>query len=193
MIRINLLPFRLARVKENIRRQVSIFLLSIVFVVTLLAWYSIGVDRKIAKIKNQTGSVKKQITLYKQRADRVTEIKAKLKVLNEKLEIVASLQTRKDEQQILLEEMADRVVPERMWLEKLKADAAQVTVQGVAFDNPTIADFMRNLEKSPLFSSVDLKRSKIKTFEGDIDLKAFELVCAKKQATAERSPQKGKK
>ncbi len=193
MIRINLLPFRLARKKENIRRQVSIFLLSIVLIVTLLVWYSLGVDRKIARIKSQTESVKTQITLYKQKADRVTEIKRKLKVLNEKLEIVASLQTRKDEQQILLEEMADRIVPERMWLENLKVDAGQVTIRGVAYDNPTIADFMRNLEKSPLFSTVDLKRSKIKTFEGDIDLKAFELVCSKKQTTPESPPQKGKK
>jgi type IV pilus assembly protein PilN len=193
MIRINLLPFRLARKKENIRRQVSIFLLSIVLVVTLLAWYTLGVDRKIAKTKSQTESVKKQIALFKQKADRVTEIKAKLKVLNEKLEIVASLQTRKDEQQILLEEMADRIVPERMWLENLKADATQVTVKGIAFDNPTIADFMRNLEKSPLFTNVDLKRSKIKTFEGNIDLKAFELICAKKRLVPENPPKKGKK
>ncbi|MCG8635713.1 MAG: PilN domain-containing protein [Desulfobacterales bacterium] len=192
MIRINLLPFRLARKKENIRRQLSVFLLSIVLVLTSLTWYSIGVDRKIARTKSQTESVKRQIALYKQKADRVTEIKKMLKILNEKLEIVASLQTRKDEQQILLEEMADRIVPERMWLESLKADATQVTVKGVAFDNPTIADFMRNLEKSPLFTSVDLKRSKIKSFEGDVDLKAFELVCAKKHLSPD-SPKKGKK
>ncbi|MEH0022943.1 MAG: PilN domain-containing protein [Desulfobacter sp.] len=192
MIRINLLPFRVARKKENIRRQVSTFLLSLVLLITFMIWYSFGVDRKIAVTKGKTTAVKSEILRYKQKADRVTEIKSKLKILNEKLEIVASLQVRKNEQQILLEEMADRIIPERMWLESLKADTAQVTVKGVALDNPTIADFMRNLEKSSLFTGVDLKRSQIKTFEGDIDLKSFELVCIKKSASPEVSSEKGK-
>lgn len=181
MIRINLLPFRLARKKENIRRQVSIFLLSILLVVMALVWYTLRVETEIRKTKEKTEAVKVQIALYKEKADRVTAIKAKLKILEEKLKIVASLQTRQNEQQVLLEEMADRIVKKRMWLESLTADATQVVIRGIAFDNPTIADFMKNLESSPLFISVDLKRSVNKIFEGNIALKAFELVCTKKQ------------
>ena len=192
MIRINLLPFRLARKKENIRRQVSIFLLSLVLVCTAMFWYILEVDRKIEITNNKISSVKSQIARYKQKADRVTEIKKKLKVLTEKLEIVASLATRKDEQQILLEELADQVVPERMWLEKLTVDAAKVSLRGIAFDNPTIADFMRNLEKSPLFASVDLKRSKTKSFD-DVYLKEFELICEKKNISDKTASSEGKK
>ena len=191
MIRINLLPFRVARKKENIRRQVSTFVLSLLLVVALMGWHSFDMDREIDRTKNETETVKKQISLYKQKADRVTEIKKKLKILNEKLSIVASLQTRKNEQQILLEEVADRIVTGRMWLESLKADAVQVTMKGIAFDNPTIADFMRNLEESSLFVAVDLKRSKIKTFEEDIDLKSFELICTKKQLPASEASGQG--
>ena len=40
MIRINLLPFRAARKKENIRRQVSIFLLSLAFLLIILFYYN---------------------------------------------------------------------------------------------------------------------------------------------------------
>ncbi|WDP85072.1 MAG: PilN domain-containing protein [Desulfobacter sp.] len=192
MIRINLLPFRLARKKENVRRQVSVFLLSLLLIVLSLTWYTLGMEKEITSIEGDTASVKAQILLYKEKANRVTDIKKKLKVLNEKLKIVASLQTRKNEQQILLEEMADRVVKTRMWIENLKADGTSVTVQGIAFDNPTIADFMRNLEKSPLFTSVDLKRSKVRSFEGDVDLKSFELLCLKKQVIPEEPPKEGK-
>lgn len=189
MIRINLLPFRLARKKENVRRQVSIFFLSILLIAAALFWYTDGVNREIKQTRERIASVKTQVALYKEKADRVTQIKKKLKILNEKLEIVASLQTKRNEQQILLEEMADRIVPERMWLESLNADANQVVIKGVAFDNPTIADFMRNLEASPLFSSIDLKRSKKRTFTGGIHLKTFELTCAKKK----KAPAKKKK
>lgn len=192
MIRINLLPFRLARKKENIRRQISIFLLSVVLVLTAMSWYALKVDREIRATRSRVASVTAQSTLYRQKADRVTEIKAKLKRLNEKLGIVASLQTRKGDQQILLEEIADRIVPERMWLENMQIDAVQVSLAGVAFDNPTIADFMRNLEKSPLFAGVDLHQSKTKAFDGDTFLKAFKLVCKKKPPETSPSTETGK-
>lgn len=180
MIRINLLPFRVARKKENIRRQVSIFFLSIALISVFLFWYTLGIDRKIAKTREETRQVKEQIALYKERADRVTEIKRKLKILDDKLKIVASLKEKRNEQLVLLEEVSDKLVLERMWLESLKADATQVIIKGIAFDNPTIADFMRNLETSILFTGIDLKLSKVQKFTDDISLKSFELVCSKK-------------
>ncbi|MCG8688081.1 MAG: PilN domain-containing protein [Desulfobacterales bacterium] len=192
MIRINLLPFRLARKKENIRRQVSIFLLSIALIIVALVWVTLSVESKISQTKNRIESVKAESLKYKKQADRVTAIKKKLKILNDKLNIVASLKTRKDEQQILLEELADRVVKTRMWLSSIDADRNKVVLKGVAFDNPTIADFMRNLEQSPLFGVVDLKRSKVKNYAGGVSLKEFEISCSKKQPASAKTSQKGK-
>jgi len=192
MIRINLLPFRLARKKENIRRQVSIFFLSLVLICLVLIWCTLGMDKDIVHTRNEIKSVKAQIALYKEKADQVTALKAKLKRLKEKLIIVASLQTRKNEQQILLEELADRIVKERMWLENLTADAQQVVLKGVAFDNPTIADFMKNLEACPLFTGVDLKRSVNRTFEDNVDLKTFEVICTKSIPKTPEPQKKGK-
>ena len=51
MIRINLLPFRAARKKENVRRQVSIFFLSFFFVVVVLVYYHISLGSKITNLK----------------------------------------------------------------------------------------------------------------------------------------------
>ena len=71
MIRINLLPFRLARRKENIRRQVSIFLLSVILVSFAMVWYILEVDRKIKITNSRIASVNNQIASYKEKADRV--------------------------------------------------------------------------------------------------------------------------
>ena len=180
MIRINLLPFRVARKKENIRRQVSIFFLSIVMIALILTWFTLGIDKKIVETRAQIIQVKAQIALYKEKADRVTEIKKKLKIFEDKLKIVSSLEKQRNEQLLLLEDLSDKIVPERMWIESLKANSTHVTLKGIAFDNPTIADFMRNLETSPLFSSIDLKQAKIQKFKDGIMLKSFELLCAKK-------------
>ena len=193
MIRINLLPFRLARKKENIRRQVSVFLLSIVLIMVALVWLTLSVDSKISRTKQKIEVVKAESLRFKKQADRVTELKKKLKALNDKLKVVESLKTYRDEQQVLLEDLAERIVKTRMWLTSIKSDRQSVLLKGVAFDNPTIADFMRNLEKSSLFNSVDLKRSKVKTFQKNAKLKEFEMLCQKKQPGSDKTSQKGKK
>lgn len=196
MIRINLLPFRLARKKENIRRQVSVFFLSLVLIFLALGWVTFALDNKISQTHNEVDRVKAESLKYKQKADKVTRIKKELAILEDKLAIVENLKKRKNEQQILLEQMADRLVKTKMWLSSLAANAQTVSLKGVAFDNPTIATFMRNLEGSQLFGAVDLKRSQTKVFDGSIRLKEFEITCQKKppaQTQEDAKPKKGKK
>ncbi|CCK78753.1 MULTISPECIES: PilN domain-containing protein [Desulfobacula] len=179
MIRINLLPFRIARKKENIRRQISVFLLLILLTVVALVWYTITVNKQILTVKEKTNQVNSQISKYKEKADRVAKIKKDLKVLEDKLEIVSLLKKQREKQLLLFDGMTDLIVPERMWLESFKTSNDNVTIKGVAFDNPTIADFMEKLEKSILFSKVDLKTAQMRKFKNDVMLKSFELLCVK--------------
>ncbi|MEE4365452.1 MAG: PilN domain-containing protein [Desulfotignum sp.] len=191
MIRINLLPFRLARKRENIRQQVSIFFLSILLLVVGLTWYTLGIKNAIVEKRLETDRVNAQIAIYKERADRVTEIQKRLKILEDKLQIVASLKQKRDEQLVLLEDLQARLVPEQMWIETLDADQTSVTMTGIAFDNPTIANFMKRLEGSSLFQEIDLKQARIKKFDQGASLKAFELKCLK-QTAAPDTTAKGK-
>lgn len=177
MIKINLLPFRIARKKENIRRQISIFFLLILFVLISMFWYIQRLDKENDILKQQTQQITQEITIYKEKADRVTKIKENLKSLDEKLEIVSSLKKEKEKYFNLVKSMSDLVIPERMWLESFKTDPSGLKIAGIAFDNPTIAEFMVKLEKSKLFSRVDLKAAKVKTFKDDMTLKSFELIC----------------
>ena len=64
MIRINLLPFRAARKKENIRRQVSIFMLSLVFVVIVAAWFNYLLSGKIESLNRKVADTKAQVEKY---------------------------------------------------------------------------------------------------------------------------------
>ena len=67
MIRINLLPFRAARRRENIRQQVSVFVLLIIFLILGLSYYSIHLDKKIKIIQNEIVRVENEIALYKEK------------------------------------------------------------------------------------------------------------------------------
>lgn len=195
MIKINLLPFRIARKKENIRRQISIFFLLIIFIAVSLFWYTISVNKKIVSVKAKTEQVNQQISKYKEKADRVAKIKKDLKILEDKLRIVASLKSQREKQFILFDSMTGLVVPERMWLESFKTSANSVVIKGIAFDNPTIASFMEILEKSTLFNKVDLKTAKLKKFKDGVMLKSFELLCAKEKPKEEikKNSKQGKK
>jgi type IV pilus assembly protein PilN len=189
MIKINLLPFRMARKKENIRRQISIFLLMILLSAVALVWYTSLMNKQIIAVKQKTEQVKHQILKYKEKADRVEKIKKDLKNLEDKLEVVSSLKKQKDKQFVLFDGMTELIVPERMWLESFKTNVNNVTIKGIAFDNPTIADFMQKLEKSSLFSKVDLKTAKMKKFKDGVMLKSFELLCAKEKPKEEKKKQ----
>ncbi len=192
MIRINLLPFRVARKRENIRQQVSIFLLSLVLVIVGLVWYTLGMEQRIAQKQYEIERINSEIAVYKEKADRVSEIQKKLKILEDKLTIVESLKLRRDEQLMLLEDLQARVVPEQMWIESVNADETLVTLTGIAFDNPTIADFMKRLEASDLFSEIDLKQTVSKGFGENVNLKAFELRCRKRPPVTGNTEKKGK-
>jgi len=181
MIKINLLPFRLARKKENIRRQISIFSLVVLLSVVALVWYTQSINKQIISIKEKTKQTDHQVVKYKEKVDRVVQIQRDLKILKEKLVIISSLKKQKKKQLMLFDGMTDLIIPTRMWLESFKTNQTSVTIKGIAFDNPTIAEFMEKLEKSSLFSTIDLKTAKMKKFKNDVMLKSFELLCIKEQ------------
>ena len=195
MIKINLLPFRVARKKENIRKQISIFLLLVLFTAVALVWYTQLINKQIVSIKEKTKQINYQVAKYKEKVDRVVQIKKDLKILKAKLLIISSLKKQKNKQLMLFDGMTDLIIPTRMWLESFKTDKNSVTIKGIAFDNPTIADFMEKLEKSSLFSTVDLKTAQMKKFKNDVMLKSFELLCQKEkpQNKKAKNAKQGKK
>ena len=179
MIRINLLPFRAARRKENIRSQVSVFVLLLIFFILALFYYTLLMNKKIVKKKSEITSVKRQIVLYKKKVNKVSGIKKKLKIMQQKFDIIKSLQSKRRKPVELLDKMTGIIVPKRMWLTNLKTDNKNVRITGIAFDNKTVADFMTRLETSSLFSNVDLKNIRMKKIDKTVQMKAFEVLCRK--------------
>jgi type IV pilus assembly protein PilN len=178
MIRINLLPFRAARAKENIRRQVSIFLLLLVFVSLAMTYIKIYFDKEVKTLEDGITQLNVQIKEYKAKADEVTAIEKELAILDQKLNAVRSLESMRKEPVILLDAMTNLLVPQQMWITYLQTSDSTVTLRGIAFDNRTVADFMTNLEKSSLFKSVDLQMLQMQDIK-DVKVKTFELVSNK--------------
>jgi type IV pilus assembly protein PilN len=178
MIRINLLPFRAARKKENVRRQVSIFLLSLVFLAVAMAWLTIYMNHRIKTLTSRLETAKVELAKYETINKEIEEIKKQLAILEKRTELINNLEKNRVEAVKILDQMTEVIVRNRMWFTSLSASDPFVTVDGVAMDNKTISDFMARLEATKMYKSVELKFSK-QTTMGKVNLKSFEIICEK--------------
>lgn len=179
MIRINLLPFRAARRREDIRQQISIFVLLIICLILGLSYYSIFLDKKIDRINNQIVSVDKDIARYKEKANKVNVIKKAISTYKKKVAIIKALKNRRREIIVLLDNLTELVIPERMWLTGLQIKQSSVDISGTAFDQKTVADFMTKIEKSQFFTkNIKLNNLKLGTANG-VTVQKFTLTCTR--------------
>jgi type IV pilus assembly protein PilN len=160
MIRVNLLPVRAARKKENVRRQVSIFFLTVFFGICAMGYFFLSLNRAMGELNDQILNAQQELTELKAISRKVKEIKDKLDKLNAKMDIIQKLDTNRTRSVRIMDALTSLVVAQKMWLTNLKDTGGRMTLNGVAVDNKTIADFMRRLEGSPYFDQVNLVSSK---------------------------------
>jgi type IV pilus assembly protein PilN len=179
MIRINLLPFRTNRKKENIRRQVSIFLLSLVFAAMGMFGINMVLNNQIEDLNVRIKNTQAELGKYEQINREIDEIKKKLDNLNKKLAIIRQLETNRYEPVRLMDTLTQVIIEKRMWINLLDVKSDMVGISGIAMDDKTVADFMLRLEGCGLFSSVRLITLKQVEVQ-KTHLKSFEISCHKK-------------
>lgn len=178
MIRINLLPFRAARRKENIRRQISIFLLSFIFSFIALFYYQMQLNLQLGELKTEAEDVKNRLKVFRKKSREVDNIKQALDTLQKKINVIKTLELNRREPVRLMDAMTGMVIPKRMWFTDFAVNNDAVVIKGNALDNKTVADFMTQLEKSGFFSTVNLTTLKQVTIQ-KVNVKGFEISCEK--------------
>ena len=176
MIRINLLPFRAARKKENIRRQISIFLLGFAFVVVVGIYWNIHLGGRIDTLKEQVAETKNEVAKYRKINRKIQQIKAKLKILQQKTRVIRQLEKNRFAPVKMLDTMSAKTIAKRMWFTDLGDKGRRVQIKGFALDNKTVADFMTRLEGTGLFGNVKLNRIQKHVIKGSA-LKKFHITC----------------
>jgi len=175
MIRINLLPFRAARKKENVRRQMSVFLLSVVLVLILATWANYLFSRRINALNEQIKTTQAQVDKYNKINKEIADIKNKLALLEKKTEVIASLDLNRKAPVKLLDDMSRLAVEKRMWFTALEEKAGNIKLVGIAIDNPTVAEFMTRIEASQKYVDVKLLSISQDTSIEGLNLKAFDI------------------
>jgi len=145
MIRINLLPVRVAKKKESIRQQASVTGLSVVVLLLVLGMVYFSINKKVKEINEAIKTEEKNIAQLDKEIGELKNIENEKKVILEKLNIVRQLEVNKRRHIKMLYDIAV-AMPERVWIETLKEAGQTVTITGFAASDDVVADFMRSLK-----------------------------------------------
>ncbi|MFZ0450002.1 MAG: PilN domain-containing protein [Desulfatiglandaceae bacterium] len=181
MIRINLLPFRAARKKENIKRQTSVYVLTVVFVLAVMAFVFLQLNSRLRTLRTEKETARKQLAAYAQTTKKINRLKKQIREIRSKLNVIRDLEKKKTGPVLLLDEIAEAVPRNRLWLKSLDDKRGTLVLQGTAMDNETVALFMTNLEKAKHITTVNLRKAslrylkkyKLNVVDFDLDCKTY--------------------
>ncbi len=178
MIRINLFPFRAARIKENIKRQVFYYFGSVIILVLAITYFYIDFSRDIGSLKKRQNELNKELATYKDTNVKIKDLKKTIAEIETKLKTITELEKIKSGPVKLLDDIAMSVPKDKLWLASLREDKGTLMLEGTAMDNETVADFMDRLQEKEAIQSVELVRTRQRKVAGfDLSLKDFSLKC----------------
>ena len=158
MMEINLLPHREARRAADFRETVALLLLGLVVVLSGIFFASQSVKSDLAAAEASVAQLQADIDRYKPQQAQVAAFKLQKKDLQDKLDVIDSLERARSGPVRILDELSANV-PERLWLMSIKTKGKGIELEGQSLDTGVVADFLRGLNRSPFFSNVDLDKT----------------------------------
>lgn len=175
MIRINLLPYRSSRKKDNVKKSLLGFIIILAIFGAALFFVHKWLTDNVNTLNSKISYTKTEIDKYNKINTEIKELRAKLELLNMKLGIIASLQSNRATAVTLMDNLTQTIIKDDMWLTNLTTRGNETaTITGIATDNKVVADFMVNLETMPRYTVVSLQSVKQTTINSR-QLKQFVL------------------
>ena len=173
MIKINLLPVRAAKKKETAIQQIAIAGAVVAVVALIAVSFYIFERMQVASVKNEIAAANKKINDLKAKIGKLEELKTTKEQVRKKLEILAQLRKNKTGPAQRLATLSD-LTPEQLWLTSYGELNQDVKISGIAFTEDLIAQYMKALEASKDFMTVELIVSEQVELAGT-KLKKFDL------------------
>ena len=173
MIKINLLP-HVSRKKAAVNRQAQLAGLGGVAVVLVLlyAWWSMVSDSR--ELRSKIEQTQQELKRYEEITKKVAQFEADKKRLEEKIKTIDRLIASQTGPVRLMDQIS-RQLPSEVWLTALREAGGRITLQGYAFTDFAIAEYMTRLQRDAgLFSEVELSFSERGEVQ-KIPVKRFEL------------------
>jgi type IV pilus assembly protein PilN len=176
MLKINLLPIRQLKKRAKAKQQLFGMVLLFVFVLALSGAVGAIQAQKINSLNQDIAQLNKEKDSYGPTLKKIEVLKKERAELTRKTDIIKKLKTDSSLTVRVLDEVANKIDTQRMWLDSLTQDKAVLKLSGIALDDQTVAQFMVSLKESPFVQDVALASSSQKSVSGK-NLKRFELNC----------------
>lgn len=173
MIRINLLPVREISAEFGRRQELIVAGVCLALTLVVVAGLYLVQFRTVSHLEADLASLTQEITTLNTKAKGVGDIEKKVMELREKLKVIEDLNKKKTGPVHVMESLSS-ALPARLWLTQFRETSGNVTMDGLAIDNQTIADFLKALASSPYFQDVELIETSQVEQEG-VPLKKFSL------------------
>jgi len=178
MIRINLLPFRAARKRLDIKKEMTVYALILAVVIVVIAYLQISSSSRLTGLGSERETARKEYALHQKNSRMAVQLKASIKEIQGRLALIRNLEENKGGPLNLLTDVALAVPEDRLWLEGLSEQGGTLIINGTAMNNDTVALFMTNLEKAESITSVDLKNTQLKDFpKYNLKASSFAITC----------------
>lgn len=155
MIRINLLPIKQLQAEVTRRREIIIG--SVVFggaLLVLLGTY-LYQGHQLTSMEKELADLRTELQALNAKVKEVADLQGKIKDLRGKRKIIEDLEDKKTGPALVMASLST-ATPASLWLTDLRESGGNVTMNGLAVDNETVANFMRALATSKYFTNTEL-------------------------------------
>jgi type IV pilus assembly protein PilN len=155
MIRINLLPVKALQAEVTRRREIIIGAVVLGAVLALLIGTHVYQAYELSNLQTELASLRAELQALNVKIKEVGDLQNKIKDLRSKNKIIENLNKKKSGPVLVMESLST-ATPNSLWLTDLRESGGNVTMNGLAVDNQTIADFMKAIALSKHFNNVEL-------------------------------------
>ncbi len=155
MTRLNLLPWRQLRRKEQDRQLLSIGIGAAILMLLILFYVYLNVNSRIEQQNKRNQYLTAQINKLDAQIRAIRQLKKDRQALIARMRVIQQLQADRTQIVHVFDSLARRLPP-GIYLTNLVQSGTKIMISGVAQSNARVSAFMRNLDSSNWFAKPDL-------------------------------------
>ncbi len=155
MIRINLLPLRVSRRQEAVRRELILVGIVAVGLAAFLGVVQTTQNIQVNQIEQANAALARDVGEKKEIVQEVDAAEKLKEELGKKLAVIKQLKANKTGPVHLLDQLSI-ACPDKLQLQTLDEKRSRLQITGIAVSNEIISEFLSNLEDSRYFDEVYL-------------------------------------
>ncbi len=162
MAHINLLPWRESRRAEHKKNYLTLLVALTLGAIGLMFAVGNVLDKMTDNQSYRNNFIEQQTALLDKQIDKIKNIKKNKEAIEQRMALIEQLESSRNAVPIVLDELV-RLVPHGLSFRSFSRQGNLIEILGVSESNNRLADFMRQLQDSTVFSSGELSSIKADT------------------------------